>query len=355
MINVNVDQEWSKDIMETEESEIEEADVIKYSITHYPADYTLGTYLDKSQSGQLIIPEFQRNFIWGIVQASKLMESFLLGLPVPAVFLYKQKNTNKLLVLDGQQRIFSAVRFLKNEFGERIFRLKGVDERWEGKTFEELNEADKFQLLDAVLRAVVVQQLSSDDDTSIYQIFERLNTGGVNLNAMEVRKCVYLGEFMNLLIEMNKDSNWRRLIGKPEIDTRFRDVEFILRILAFRDNYEKYEKPMKHFLNKYMAGINKKEDGKLAGFNKTTREEFKLVCKDLFDMIGEKPFHLRGRLNYAVMDSTMYCVFLAVKAQGKITDFRERFKRMMGDELYIESVTYNTSDEREVKQRGCVP
>jgi len=71
-----------EEIMQTEESEAEEADVTTYNISHYPADYTLSTYLDKWNNKQLLIPQFQRNFVWGQVQASKLIESFLLGLPV---------------------------------------------------------------------------------------------------------------------------------------------------------------------------------------------------------------------------------------------------------------------------------
>src|SRR5690606_38523425 len=142
-----------------------------------------------------VIPPFQRNYVWDVVKASRLIESFLLGLPVPGVFLYKEKKTNRLQVIDGQQRITSALRFFAGAFEDRVFRLKGVQSRWDGKAFEELDEADRFQLSDTVLRATVVQQLDPDDDSSVYHVFERLNTGGVNLNPMEVRKCVYFGAY----------------------------------------------------------------------------------------------------------------------------------------------------------------
>jgi len=349
----NVAEVWSeKEIMETEVADEEEADVIQYNIAHYPADYTLSTYLDKHRNGQLIIPEFQRNFVWGQTQSSKLIESFLMGLPVPAVFLYKERKTNKLLVLDGQQRIFSVIRYLKNEFGERIFRLRGVSDRWEGKTFEELNEPERYQLLDTVLRAIVVQQLDPEDDTSVYQIFERLNTGGVNLTAMEVRKCVYLGDFVKLLLELNENISWRKLLGKPQFDRRLRDVEFILRILALYDKFDEYEKPMKHFLNKYVLWVNKKDEDERSQFIARTRELFVEGCIYLLANVGEKPFHIRRRLNYAVMDSVMSCVFTAMK-QG-IKDFEERYKRMLSDATYIESVTYNTSDEKVVQNRFSI-
>jgi uncharacterized protein with ParB-like and HNH nuclease domain len=113
--------EW--EVERTEESEEEERDVITYQINYYPADLTLKGYLDKWKSEQLRIPPFQRSYVWDQVKASKLIESFLLGLPVPNVFLYKERQTNKLQVIDGQQRILSAIRFFKNEFDENIFRL----------------------------------------------------------------------------------------------------------------------------------------------------------------------------------------------------------------------------------------
>ena len=341
-----------EEIMQTEEAEEEEADVTTCNISHYPADYTLKTYLDKWDNKQLLIPEFQRNFVWGQVQASKLIESFLLGLPVPAIFLYKERKTNKLMVLDGQQRIFSTIRYFKNEFDEKIFRLKGVDGRWEGKVFEELAESDRYQLEDAVLRAIVVQQLDPNDDSSVFQIFERLNTGGVNLNAMEVRKCVYSGEFYNLLDELNRLHAWRALIGKPKPDRRLKDIEFILRTCAFHDGLDKYEKPMKRFLNMHMIKINKltkKERNKcLQGI----RQLFTDSSEYLLEEVGEKPFHLRSRLNYALMDSVMYCACEAVNS--KVKGFKGKFQRLLKDANYIETVTYNTSDEITVRQRFAI-
>jgi len=343
-------EEWAvEEIDETEEPEEEEADVITYEITHYPADYTLKSYLDKWESRQLLIPEFQRKFIWGQVQASKLIESFLLGLPVPAVFLYKQRKTNRLLVVDGQQRIFSAIRFFKNEFGDRIFRLKGVSGKWEGKTFDELDEAERFQLEDTVLRAIVVQQLDPRDDSSIYHIFERLNTGGVNLNPMEIRRCVYFGEFLGSLEELNRMDEWRTLIGKPKLDKRFRDVEFILRILALHDWNKKYSKPMKGFLNNYMIMANKLDEKESKRFIKDTRNKFENGCRFVLEQLGEKPFHLRGRMNYAVMDSTMYAAFEAMKVGVK--NFGKRFHSLLEDEQYFIDATINTSDEKTLTRR----
>lgn len=341
------EEKW--EVEETEEPENEEQDVITYQISYYPADLTLKGYLDKWNSGQLIIPPFQRSYVWDQVKASKLVESFLLGLPVPGVFLYKERTTNRLQVIDGQQRILSAIRFFKNEFEERIFRLKKVQEKWDGRTYEELDEPDRFQLDDTVLRATVVQQLDPEDESSIYHIFERLNTGGINLNPMEIRKCVYFGKIFSLLEELNEYEPWRKIIGKPKIDKRLRDVEMILRVMALTDSLDKYEKPMKGFLNKYMQGKNRLSEEEQGNYVEEWREQFKKICDCVIEELGEKPFHLRGRLNYAVMDSVMTTV--SKYLTQKLDNLKKRFEGLVEDEEYIDWSTRNTSDEKTLLNR----
>jgi len=343
----NDDQVWEIDV--TEEPEEQEEDTITYQISNYPADLTLKGYVDKWEAGQLVIPPFQRGYVWDQVKASKLIESFLLGLPVPGVFLYKERATNKLQVIDGQQRILSAIRYFKNEFDERIFRLKKVNKRWEGNTYAELDDVDRFQLDDAVLRAVVVQQVDPQDDSSVYHIFERLNTGGINLNPMEVRKCVYFGDVFEALEESNAHSAWRQVLGKPVMDKRLRDVELVLRTWALADNWKHYEKPMKGFLNRYMAGARRREASYRQEFLRTKNQQFKKVCEAIVEQLGDKPFHLRGRLNYAVTDSVT-STLLANPARLP-DDLSDRFEALLADAQYIEVSTINTSDERALQDR----
>src|SRR5579884_194462 len=134
-----------------DEPEDEGGPAPKYEIFSYPADTTLKGYLDQWNNGQLTVPAFQRDFVWDQTRASKLIESFLLGLPVPPVFLYKPSGSKEFWIVDGQQRIHSVVDYQKGVFGETRFRLRGVDQRWEGKTFADLDEADRFTIETAVL------------------------------------------------------------------------------------------------------------------------------------------------------------------------------------------------------------
>ena len=341
------DDQW--DVDQTEAPESEEQDVITYQISYYPADFTLKGYLDKHDSGQLVIPPFQRSYVWDQVKASKLIESFLLGLPVPGVFLYKERQTNRLQVIDGQQRILSAIRFFKNEFDERIFRLKNVNPRWEGKTYRELDEADQYQLNDTVLRATVVQQLDPQDDSSVYHIFERLNTGGINLNPMEIRKCVYFGPFFSNLEELNRFEPWRLLIGKPVVDKRLRDVELVLRVLALSHDLSSYEKPMKRFINKFMLKHRRMNEENLAQAIRSQSDSFQGACVRVLEALGEKPFHLRGRLNFAVLDSVMAATIACQQISGDA--LKRAYESLKVDPDFVDKATRNTSDEATLEER----
>ena len=335
------------EVLETEEAEEEEVDELRYDITSYPSDMTLRVYYDKWKDGQLIIPDFQRKFVWDIVQSSKLIESFLIGIPVPGVFLYKEQRTNKLLVIDGQQRIESIARFFEEKFDERLFRLKNVRDSWNKKTYSELSKPDQYQLQDSILRATVVQQLSPDDHSSVYHIFERLNTGGVKLSAMEIRKCVYAGPFYEMLSKLNRNVDWRRLIGKEAEDKRLRDIELILRVLALYERWEQYEKPMKSFLNQFMN--DHRAEGQNDEAIKKLQYAFNKMCKNAYTYLPSRPFHLRGRLNMGLMDAVLsVCAELESK---RLESLQSNYKKLLEKDEFLESITYNTSDSAVVKKR----
>ncbi|MBV7545119.1 DUF262 domain-containing protein [Pseudomonas sp. PDM26] len=335
------------DVEATEDFD-EDIETKVYQITAYPADLTLRGYLDKSNAEQLTIPDFQRKYVWDQKRASKLIESFLLGLPVPGVFLYKNKGSNKLSIIDGQQRILSSVRFFQNRFEEKIFRLVGVMPKWEGKTYDELDESDRLMLDDTVLRATIVQQLDPDDDSSVYHIFERLNTGGMNLNPMEIRRSVFQGAFANLLEELNENEHWRRILGRPKIDKRLRDVELVLRVVALQYTWGIYEKPMKTYLNKFMAKVNKKPKEELSEFLEQVRIDFEWAVKIIDENLGAKPFHIRGPVNYAVLDSIYGAI---ANLEKEPEDLAERFAALINDETFLSSVSVSTSDEKVVHVR----
>lgn len=336
--------EWEQHIAPTEEGNDEPSGVNRFEVMSYPADTTLSGYREQWDGEQIFIPKFQRNFVWDQVRASRLIESFLLGLPVPGVFLYKERNATNYWVIDGQQRIRSIVSYFKGTFRNRKFVLKGVAGTWEGRAFEDLSKEDQFRLSSAVMRATIIQQLHPDDKDSIYLVFERLNTGGVNLNPMEVRMCIAEGEFIGLLRNLNKHETWRKLIGWNTEDKRARDMELILRVMALHDWHEKYEKPMKRFLNSYIQ----EHRNPTSKWLEQKEQEF-IFAVERAALLGEKPFHPEGRLNYAVLDSIL--VPLMSSGQEDKAALRSSYESLIHDEDYRAMTSRNTSDKRDITDR----
>ena len=252
--------------IEISESELkdEEFTPLKYEISIVPADYTLEVLHHKWKKEEIEIPEFQRSYVWKIGQASRLIESFMMGLPIPPVFLYVQDD-QKYLVIDGRQRLQTVFYFFDGVFGEpdsrgrkREFRIEGINKenKWSKARFEDFDEKDKLQLRNTVLRTILIkQQDPKQGRTSIYHIFERLNTGGTSLQDQEVRNCIFAGSLNKLLVELNDYENWRKILGKVKRDTRQKDVQLILRYMALFHNNKKYKRPMKDFLSEFMEKI----------------------------------------------------------------------------------------------------
>ncbi len=268
-------------VEKTELSDDDEPQDVRYDVMPYPADYTVKGLYDKWQAGQLIIPNFQRNYVWSQIQASRFIESFLLGLPIPQVFLYRDRSDPNLTIIDGQQRISTIARFYNGEFS-----MKGVNPRWEGRGYDDLIDYDRAELDDATLRAIVIRQIRPDDRSSIYHIFERLNTGGVRLNEMEIRRALYQGEANALLERLNKNPEWRLLIGMSEPDRRSRDLELILRVLALAENWKSYGKPMKNFITRYMETLDKANPEEIYQME----HRFNKACQSVLSQLGENPF-----------------------------------------------------------------
>lgn len=323
-----------------------------FEINTYPADFTLEVLYQKWNAKDIEIPPFQRQFVWKQFQASKLIESFLSGLPVPAIYLYTERTTQRFLVIDGQQRLKSVFYYFDGFFGEEqkgkraVFTLQGLNQgsKYSGKTFANLDDADQRKLHNCVLRSFIVQQLAPADNTSIHHIFERLNTGGTLLANQEIRNCVHRGAFNGLLHELNELPAWRIILGRPKPDSRQRDVELVLRFFSLLD-LSHYEKPMKDFLSKFMKA-NREPSNKT---QKQFRQLFAATCQAVVDKLGGRPFHIRAGLNVAVFDSVMATI--AHHLQSLPADLKDRYDRLTKDAEFLKNVSAGTTDEEVVRAR----
>jgi|APSaa5957512535_1039671.scaffolds.fasta_scaffold28929_2 uncharacterized protein with ParB-like and HNH nuclease domain len=335
--------------------EIEDNDTtkLKYDIILSAADLTTEDLNKKMIDGIIDIPKFQRDYVWNLKDASKLIDSFMMGLPIPPIFLYLQKN-QKYLLIDGGQRLRTIQYFYKGIFNpernsrtSKTFRLEGLHPQNPllNRTYESFIEEDKQFFKNQVLRAIIIRQIQPEDNTSIYHIFERLNTGGVPLKDQEVRNCVYGGLLNDLLIELNDYTNWRLFLGKPQKLPRQKDVELILRYMALLHESSTYQRPMKDFLSEFMA----KNENASAEFLNMEEERFKKVCDMVIDKFGERSLHKKGSFPTAVFD----CIFVALgRNYERIpNDLKDRIDRLRADEEFGIVTTKATMDVGKIHRR----
>lgn len=320
-----------------------------YSITSYGADYPVDSLVKRLRDEKIKVPSFQRGYVWSEKQASRFIESLLLGLPVPGIFLSKDVDSADLLVIDGQQRLKSLLYFYDGHINERVFKLKDVQEKFNGKTYKTLEADDRQRLDDSIIHATVVKQDEpSEDNSSIYLVFERLNTGGLQLQPQEIRSAIYSGEFAELIKSLNEYPNWRNIYGNKS--ARLKDQEFILRFFSMYLYREHYEKPLKGFMNKYM-GRNK--NLRLHSKEKLT-EIFYATVDFVNDVLGKKAFRPIRAINASIFDSVMVGVAEMYSRKSGFPNsesFLKAYNDLLSHKEYLEATNAGTSDEPVVEKR----
>lgn len=231
-----------------EEEEVQGSDA--RPVSSQPNDWNISTLRDKFERGQVDLqPHYQREYVWELKPElpSRLVESLLLEIPVPPIYFGKMPG-GRLEVIDGQQRLTTLIKFVRNEF--QLQRLQSMGSL-NGKHFRDLSEEHQAKLLDATIRSIVID--AGSNQNLRYEIFERLNRGSMGLNEQELRNCVYRGPFCDLLADLEKETIWRRIKGGEKPEHRFVEREMILRFFAFSNRLDHYRGKLKSFLNDYMA------------------------------------------------------------------------------------------------------
>ena len=340
------------------EDESEREDVVasvKYDITSYGIDFDVEGLCRRLRRGDIFIPSFQRSYVWTLEEASRFIESLLLGLPVPGIFLAKDDDSGKLLVIDGQQRLKSLLFFYdgnfnpENENRSRQFKLVGVQERFAGRTYAELAEKDRIELDDALIHATVVKQDDPrEDDTSIYHIFERLNSGGRRLVPQEMRSALYPGPLLDTIRRLNDHPGWRNIYGKPSL--RLRDQELILRFLALCFSEKEYSRPLQEFLTKFVLDRRKPAPELLELYGKTFTE----VADLWWEALGNRAFRPARAFNAAVFDSMFVGLAKRIEDCGApdVAGIAKAYADLIKDDDYQRAIgTQSTSEETSVSTR----
>lgn len=238
----------------------EQIDKNRRSVAFDSYDITVRQLFDMINEDLIdIAPEYQRHFIWDEIRQSQLIESLLLGIPVPNLFMATNKDST-WEVIDGLQRLTTIVNFLGNDSlihkinsRNSKLKLKGLEklDSINNLVFEDLPKSIQLMFMTRPIRITVLNDRS--DFEVRYDLFERLNTGGVTLHPQEIRNCVYIGKFKNFIVECSKNEHFNNVVKMTENSERKGNKEeLVLKFFSYYQNREKFVHSVKEFLNDYM-------------------------------------------------------------------------------------------------------
>lgn len=312
---------------------------------------TVFEWMRKLDRGSIVTnPEFQRNLVWKPEQKSLFVESVLLNIPLPPLYVNQRKD-GKYILIDGLQRTTTLHEFINDKFS--LSKLRVLTDLNE-KSFSMLSETLRTKIEDKKLFVYVMKP--SVPIHMVYDIFHRINTGGTQLTRQEIRNCFYIGQATEVLKELAESEEFRTAIDNGVSPKRMKDREAVLRYLAFRmqDYQTDYKNDMDSFLGEAMEQINTMPPADLQPY----KDEFKRVMELTFQFFGEKNFRLptdttRGRINIALMESISY--FFADQTDEFLLANKmqiiDRYDRLLKDESYKEAIRFSTNVTRRVKHR----
>lgn len=327
-----------------------------YAISSFGIDFDVEGLVRRLKKDEIFVPHWQRNYVWSQSEASQFIESLLLGLPVPGVFLAKERDSQRLLIIDGQQRLKTLQFFYgglfkptEGETKQRVFQLVDVQTQFEGKTYAALAGQDRLRLDNSVIHATIIKQESpaEEEDTSLFYIFGRLNTGGRKLNPQEIRSVLYHGPFADMVERLNDVKAWRAIFGKES--ERLKDQELIIRFLALFFDSDKYERPMEEFLNQFCLR------------HQNSDSKYLKRCEDLFEQtinlahssLGTRAFRPVRAINAAVYDSTMVGIARRLE-RGPVRNpglLLKAYEELSANSAYSDATSTSTAEERNVSTR----
>lgn len=358
-------------IVEHVEDNASYSDDSLFNINSWGADMSFRELITMYEEDELVKPELQRKYVWNKDEASRFIDSILLGLPVPSIFLAKVGEQR--LIIDGYQRILTVYDYVRGIFSgdNKIFRLSNSDiinQRWRGKAFAELTSDEQKRIKNSTIHAIIFEQKHPQNDTGMYQIFERINASGRILKSQEIRNCVYHGKFNTLIMELNKDHNWRMLFGSENEDPRMADVELVLRFFAMYDfcrNDEITVKQiaLKKYLNEYMSKMNKADDETLQYYAKIFTATMSLI----FEKIGKNAFRNLTKITEkkpvqqyanafhpAIFDAVGQAAAYIVENKIQLRqdrDYEYAHRELLNDDEFKDCISIRTTNVDKIKRR----
>lgn len=251
------------------ESQIEqEQKAVSYDIREFTIEYYVSKYLDglDSEENELYVPDYQREFIWEEKRQSKFIESLMLGLPIPLVFVAEIEKDGRLEIVDGSQRIRTLAAFLSDDL-----ELKGLEKlrALNGLYFSQLQKSRQRKFKNLSMRMIVLSSKATEDIRN--EMFDRINTSSVPLLPMETRRGIYRGKFTDFIVELAKNQLFKELCPIVNyFEGRREEEELILRFFAFGEAFPDFK----------MYGMNLERDGVASFLDKYLEEKNKVVTTE---------------------------------------------------------------------------
>lgn len=307
----------------------------------------------KTQGRVNLNPDWQRDYVWTGKRPSMLIESLLLNIPIPVIFLAKTPD-ECYEVIDGVQRLTTVFNFFENKF-----KLKELEvfKEFEGKSFSELDKGTQSALEDSVIKCFILSENTPQDLK--FLTFERINTGGIKLNEMEVRNCIYRGTLNEKIKELAKNQNFVDSINMKNLSKRMLDRNLVLRFLAFHElNYTNATSGLKSFLNRFFENYQNAKPEVLSGFEKN----FKNAMRNAVTVFGTHAYRLRrgdsggggewaSRPNATIFQviATSLARYDTAQVANKADAIFEEYLDILQDQKWIDSVSKSTGDASNIR------
>lgn len=233
-----------------EEQIVQQKEPVAFDTREYPIEVLINKYVE----GEFVIPNYQREFVWekDKVKMSRFIESALLDLPIPYLYLADDPDSGKLEIIDGSQRIRTLEAFYKNQF-----KLTGLEvlDLLNGFKYSDLLESRQRRFLRKTLRSIELTEKASSDVRR--DLFARINTKPYDLLPMEIRKGIFKGNFYDFLTECSSSKKFKHLCPiSNERRKRGEGEELVLRYFAYSDNYQNFVHSVEDFLDIYMKNAH---------------------------------------------------------------------------------------------------
>jgi len=334
-------------------------------------EYDLETLVKKINKGYIKLnPDYQRNHRWGKEISSKLIESLILNIPIPVIYLSEdvdvdvelQDDIARYSVIDGQQRLTAISEYMNNNFELTDLEvLKDLN----GSLYKDLPPFLIRRLEERTIKCLRID--STIDPLVKYDIFERLNSGSVELTAQELRNAIYRGKFNDTIKVLATDKNFIKLLNIKEKNAddntkvkKMEDVELVLRFFSLdNDNYDNIKKGFKKFLSDEMEKFNKLNKTKLDQMSKRFINTMRIIYNSFGELAFAKYKFEDGKykkvsnFNAAVFDSLAIGVATTIDLKkDRIADSKiDNFKKLFSDKAFSESINGSVNDKEKVRTR----